>query len=126
MRLQLRLRFELNRQLQADNGISLADFDVLDTDVRTSANELKMAASLVENLSAEFTPDKFSDEYQAQLKELIAAKLEQGDALDTAATFDEEDAGEPEGGQVVEQADIARRQRLAKPPPTDDEVEGEA
>lgn len=29
MRLQLRLRFELNRQLQADHGISLADFDVL-------------------------------------------------------------------------------------------------
>jgi DNA-binding MarR family transcriptional regulator len=29
MRLQLRLRFELNRQLQSDSGISLADFDVL-------------------------------------------------------------------------------------------------
>lgn len=29
MRLQLRLRFELNRQLQADSGLSLADFDVL-------------------------------------------------------------------------------------------------
>ena len=29
MRLQLRLRYELNRQLQADSGISLADFDVL-------------------------------------------------------------------------------------------------
>lgn len=29
MRLQLHLRFELNRQLQADSGISLADFDVL-------------------------------------------------------------------------------------------------
>lgn len=29
MRLQLRLRYELNRQLQADHGISMADFDVL-------------------------------------------------------------------------------------------------
>ena len=29
MKLQLRLRYEMNRQLQADNQISLADFDVL-------------------------------------------------------------------------------------------------
>ncbi|WP_207841585.1 MarR family winged helix-turn-helix transcriptional regulator [Williamsia soli] len=29
MKLQLRLRYEMNRQLQADNAISLADFDVL-------------------------------------------------------------------------------------------------
>jgi DNA-binding MarR family transcriptional regulator len=29
MRLQLRLRYELNRQLQTDSGVSLADFDVL-------------------------------------------------------------------------------------------------
>ena len=54
-----------------------------------------MASSLVENMSADFKPEKFSDDYQAQLRELIAAKLEQGDALDTAATFGEEDAGEP-------------------------------
>ena len=29
MKLQLRLRYEMNRQLQADSGISLADYDVL-------------------------------------------------------------------------------------------------
>ncbi|ADB30233.1 transcriptional regulator, MarR family [Kribbella flavida DSM 17836] len=29
MRLQLRLRYEMNRQLRADSGISLADYDVL-------------------------------------------------------------------------------------------------
>jgi len=29
MKLQLRLRYEMNRQLQSDNGISLADYDVL-------------------------------------------------------------------------------------------------
>ena len=68
-----------------------------------------MASSLVENMSADFAPEKFSDDYQAQLRELIAAKLEQGDALDTAATFGEEDAGEPEGGQVVDLMDALRR-----------------
>ena len=29
MRLQLRLRYEMNRQLRADSGISLSDFDIL-------------------------------------------------------------------------------------------------
>ncbi len=74
-----------------------------------SAKEAEMASSLVENMSADFAPEKFSDDYQAQLRELIAAKLEQGDALDTAATFGEEDAGEPEGGQVVDLMDALRR-----------------
>jgi DNA end-binding protein Ku len=41
-------------------------------------------------MAADFAPDKFGDEYQEQLKKLIAAKIEQGDKLDTAATFGEE------------------------------------
>ncbi len=49
-----------------------------------------MSASLVDNMATDFAPDKFSDEYQEQLKKLIAAKIEQGDKLDTAATFGEE------------------------------------
>jgi DNA end-binding protein Ku len=90
-----------------DDEVREADFDVLDTDVRTSANELKMASSLVDNLSAEFKPDKFSDEYQEQLRQLVAAKLEQGDALDTAATFGEEpDEG---GAEVVDLMEALRR-----------------
>jgi DNA end-binding protein Ku len=92
-----------------DDEVREADFASLDQDVRVSAQELKMASSLVDNLSADFAPDKFSDEYQEQLRELIAAKLEQGDALDTAATFGEEDAGEPEGGKVVDLMEALRR-----------------
>src|SRR4051794_14377036 len=91
-----------------DDEVREADFDVLDTDVRTSANELKMASSLVDNLSAEFKPDKFSDEYQEQLRQLVAAKLEQGDALDTAATFGEE-PDEEGGAEVVDLMEALRR-----------------
>jgi non-homologous end joining protein Ku len=39
---------------------------------------------------SDFAPDKISDEFQEQLRQLIAAKLEKGDALDTAETFGEE------------------------------------
>ena len=43
MKLQLRLRYEMNRQLQADSGMSLADFDVLVA--LTSADEGRMSVS---------------------------------------------------------------------------------
>jgi DNA end-binding protein Ku len=58
-----------------------------------------MASSLVDNMATDFAPDKFSDEYQDQLKKLIAAKLEQGDKLDTAATFGNE-------GEKADQAEV--------------------
>ena len=107
--LRVRDKVLMLQSLLWDDEVREADFPSLDSDVRVSAKESEMASSLVENMSADFTPEKFSDDYQAQLRELIAAKLEQGDALDTAATFGEEDAGEPEGGQVVDLMDALRR-----------------
>ena len=92
-----------------DDEVREADFSVLDSDVRVSANELKMASSLVDNLSNDFAPDKFSDEYQEQLRQLVAAKLEQGDALDTAATFGDESEGGDEGAEVVDLMEALRR-----------------
>ena len=82
-----------------DDEVREADFDALDDQGRVSPQELKMASSLVDNMATDFAPDKFSDEYQDQLRKLIAAKLEQGDKLDTAATFGEE-------GQNADDADV--------------------
>lgn len=107
--LRVRDKVLMLQSLLWDDEVREADFPSLDEAVRVSAKEAEMASSLVENMSADFAPEKFSDDYQAQLRELIAAKLEQGDALDTAATFGEEDAGEPGGGQVVDLMDALRR-----------------
>jgi DNA end-binding protein Ku len=38
-------------------------------------NELKMAVSLIENLSVDFEPEKYHDEYRQALRELIDAKI---------------------------------------------------
>ncbi|MGK9146831.1 Ku protein [Plantibacter flavus] len=65
-------------------------FPALEEHIRISAKELEMSEALVESFSSRFRPDVFVDEYQAQLRKLIEAKLEQGDALDTAATFGEQ------------------------------------
>jgi len=66
-----------------------------------------MSASLVESFSKDFDPDEFGDEYQRELRTLIDAKLEQGDAIDTAATFGEQDADD-EGGEVIDLMEALR------------------
>ena len=84
-----------------------AAFPALDEKVRISAKELEMSASLVESFSADFDPSEFSDEYQDELRILIEAKLEKGDALDTSETFgDHED--EDAGGEVIDLMDALR------------------
>jgi DNA-binding MarR family transcriptional regulator len=44
MKVQLRLRYEMNRQLQADSGLSLPDYDVLVALTSESTGSLRMAA----------------------------------------------------------------------------------
>ena len=57
------------------------DFPVLDTKVEIKPAELKMAGQVVESMSEEFDPDQFRDDYQDQLRELVDAKLEGGEAF---------------------------------------------
>lgn len=82
------------------------NFPALDETVRISAKELQLSASLVKSYSADFAPEQYRDEYQEELRTLIDAKLEQGDALDTDATFGEAD--EDEGGEVIDLMEALR------------------
>ena len=84
-----------------------AEFPSLDQKVTISAKERQMSAALVESFSADFTPENFTDEYQEQLRELIDAKLEKGDAVDTEETFGR--SGEEEGGKVLDLMEALRR-----------------
>ena len=59
-----------------------------------------MAASLVESYSEDFEPERFSDEYQEQLQTLIEEKLENGEEIDTEATFGETDDDADQGNVV--------------------------
>jgi DNA end-binding protein Ku len=84
-----------------------AAFPALDDPVRISAKELEMSASLVESFAADFDPTEFSDEYQEELRTLIEAKLEKGDALDTSETFGEQEE-EAKGGEVIDLMEALR------------------
>lgn len=85
-----------------------AEFESLETSPRISARELELARSVVEDLEADFDPGRFEDDYQVQVQTLVDAKLEQGDAIDTAATFGEqEDDGE--GAEVIDLMEALQR-----------------
>jgi DNA end-binding protein Ku len=92
--------------------VRAAEFSSLDEPVKISEKELDLSKQLVESLATDFEPEQFVDEYQAELRTLIQAKLEQGDAVDTAATFGEQP--EEEGGEVIDLMEALRQSIAAK------------
>jgi DNA end-binding protein Ku len=85
-----------------------ANFPSLEADIKISPQERDMSAALVESMAADFDPAHFTDDYQVQLRQLIEAKLEQGDSLDTDETFGVE-AGEGGKGEVIDLMEALKR-----------------
>jgi DNA end-binding protein Ku len=77
------------------------DFAILDSDVELRPQELKMAASLVESMAADFEPEQFSDSYREAVVELIDAKLERGESAQLPAKDDKD-----KGGKTSEVIDL--------------------
>lgn len=84
-----------------DDEVREPAFDVLKETPRISQKERDMAAQLVDSLAGDFDSSAFTDEYQEQLRTLVEAKLREGDALDTEATF-----GKTEDGDDAEVVDL--------------------
>ncbi|WP_265522096.1 Ku protein [Oerskovia flava] len=85
-----------------------AAFPSLDEPARITAKELAMSSQLVASFESDFTPEDYADDYQVQLRQLIEAKIEQGEALDTAETFGEE-PGESKDAEVIDLMEALRR-----------------
>ncbi|CAN5172015.1 Ku protein [soil metagenome] len=109
----------LLQSLLWNDEVREANFPALDAPPRVSAKELEMSMALVKSFESDFDPSKFTDEYQAELTTLIDAKLKQGDALDTDATFGEVEGAESTG-EVIDLMEALRRSveksRTAKKP----------
>ncbi|MBN9632466.1 MAG: Ku protein [Actinobacteria bacterium] len=86
-----------------------ADFPALETTPRITERELSLSAALMESFAGDFEPEKFTDEYQEELRKLIDAKLEQGESMDTAATFGEEPEEKKGGGEVIDLMEALQR-----------------
>ena len=55
--------------------IRAADFGGVDVDLKVRAQELEMARQLIENLTAEWDPEEFTDEYREALLRIVEAKI---------------------------------------------------
>ncbi|MRJ75508.1 Ku protein [Aeromicrobium sp. SMF47] len=91
-----------------DDEVRSPAFDVLNETPRISEKERDMAAQLVESLAGDFDSAAFTDDYQEQLRTLVEAKLKEGDALDTDATFGVSD-DEGEDAEVVDLMEALKR-----------------
>jgi DNA end-binding protein Ku len=66
--------FVLETMLWPDE-VRTPDFPFLDEDVGVRAQELKMAASLIDTMTADFDPSEYHDDYREALEQLIEAKI---------------------------------------------------
>ncbi|GAA4479191.1 Ku protein [Enteractinococcus fodinae] len=85
-----------------------ANFKGINSKAKISDKELEMSKQLVESYSEDFTPEEFEDDYQAELRKLIDAKIEAGDTVDLEETFPEEDEDDDTGGDVVDLMEALR------------------
>jgi len=88
-----------------------ASFGFLDEDVTVRPQERAMAESLVASMAGDFEPEQFSDEYREALQQVIDAKVEGREVVDTVPAA-------PDTGQVVDlmaalraSVDAAKRSR---------------
>jgi len=68
------------------------DFPSLDKEVEIKPAELKMASQVVDSMTDDFNADRYGDDYQEHLHDLIQTKLEGGEAFtteDEAQSLDE-------------------------------------
>lgn len=86
-----------------------ASFPSLEDSPRITQRELDLSAALMESFAGDFQPERFSDEYQDELRKLIEAKLEQGDTIDTAETFGEQEEKSKGGGEVIDLMEALQR-----------------
>jgi DNA end-binding protein Ku len=98
----------LLQSLLWDDEVREASFPSLDADVRIQKRELDMATSLVQSFESDFEPAQYTDDYQIQLKQLVDAKLEQGESVDTEATFGKTEDEEGDG-EVIDLMEALKR-----------------
>jgi len=81
--------------LLCPDDVRIPDFAFLDQDIDVTSSELKMAASLIGAMTADFDPGLYRDGYRDALEELVIAKAERKEVIWPA--WGQEVAGRPAG-----------------------------
>jgi DNA end-binding protein Ku len=85
--------------------IRAPDFKFLDEDVEVRSQELKMAQSLIDTMTADFEPEQFHDAYREALEALVKAKIEGNEVVRPPG---QEDA-QPGTGRAADLAETLRK-----------------
>lgn len=102
------------------------DFGSLDGGGEVRPAELKMAGQVVESMAADFRPEEFTDTYQAQLRELVEAKLSGGEAFPTPEAPAPLDDTDDVSDLLAKLEASVRRRREERGEATPDEPAGRA
>lgn len=94
-------RLVLTMMRYADEVVDVPEVEALDN-VKVPAKELKLATDLIEALAGDWEPDKYADDYQTNLQEVIKGKLK-GEAV----VLEEEEV--PMGAEVIDLAERLRQ-----------------
>ena len=94
-------RLVLTMMRFADEVIEAPEVSGLDR-TKVPAKELKLATDLIGALASEWEPDKYSDDFQANLQEVIKAKMK-------GETIVLEEEGAPVRAEVIDLAERLRR-----------------
>lgn len=86
--------FVLETMLWPDE-IRTPEFGFLDEDIEVRPQELTMAGSLIDSLTADFDPSQYTDQYREALESVISAKVEGQEIVQPAAE-------QPQGGAVLD------------------------
>ncbi len=86
--------FVLETMLWPDE-IRAPEFGFLDEDIEVRPQELTMAGSLIDSLTADFDPSQYTDSYREALESVIAAKVEGQEVVQPTSE-------EPQGGAVLD------------------------
>jgi DNA end-binding protein Ku len=105
--------------------IRVPSFPFLDDDIEVRAQELRMAASLIDSMTVDFDPDEYHDSYREALQELVNAKVEGREVIQPEA--EEEPAADTSSLADALRASLAaaRGGRLGAVPEPADEAEDE-
>ncbi|MFC7482656.1 Ku protein [Luedemannella flava] len=75
----------LNTMLWPDE-VRTPEFGFLDEGIKVRPQELAMATSLIDSMTADFSPDDYSDDYREALQQVIEAKVSGKEIVAPAAT----------------------------------------
>ena len=92
-------------------GLDTLELTEAVTDVKLNKSELTMAKRLVEDMSADWSPDEYRDTFQEQIMHLVETKAREG-KIESVET--ETDEGERKSADVIDLTELLKRSLAGK------------